>query len=356
MPGADGPAFAVAHGVKDTTGGEHDRRPRTRRFPCTPWESFWRRCLRAATGARRAVGDRFRSGQPGRHPVGGGDVAGSEGEPAEKPELVLRCAGGEKEVYLYFEYGFPSKDGDRSSSSRATPRSRRSTGARPARTARSFFVTGFWTKGTDGFVKSLLESKSRTVAITVKPKKKDPLPEVRFELAGLDAALGEWLRECPLERSNGWPCHPGRYTRFLEVRRGVPRGRDPRSGALPLDGRRGGPRGRRPGAVPGAGSRGIAGRPGAAPLIGDGIGTVRAVEGWNTVSAPCARRLRLRCGGVRSALLARRARAGDDRALALRVGEPRFQRTTADRHARACRRHEARLAAARTIADSLLGS
>ena len=123
---------------------------------------------------------------------------GPEGEPAEKPELVLRCAGGEKEVYLYFAYGFPSKDGDLFVQFEGeTAKPKKYWGA-PSHDGRSFFVTGFWTKGTDGFVKSLLESKSRTVAITVKPKKKDPLPEVRFELAGLDAALGQWLRECPL--------------------------------------------------------------------------------------------------------------------------------------------------------------
>ena len=123
---------------------------------------------------------------------------GRAGEPAEKPELVLRCAGGEKEVYLYFAPGFPARDGDlfvRFDGDAAKPK--KYWGA-PSHDGRSFFVTGFWTRGTDGFVKSLLESKSRTVAITVKPKKKDPLPEVRFDLAGLDTALGEWLRECPL--------------------------------------------------------------------------------------------------------------------------------------------------------------
>jgi MoaA/NifB/PqqE/SkfB family radical SAM enzyme len=88
--------------------------------------------------------------------------------------------------------------------------------------------------------------------------------------------------------------------------------------------------------------------------IDDRIGAVALVEGWNTVSA----QLPEGCASVRLAtdrLLAQEARAGDDRALALRVREPRFH-DDADRHARACRRHEARLAAARTIADSLLGA
>jgi hypothetical protein len=122
------------------------------------------------------------------------------GAPAEKPELVLRCAGGEKEAYLYFAHGFPSKQGDlfvRFEGDTAKPT--KYWGA-PSHDGRSFFVTGFWTKGTDRFVKSLLEAKSRTVAITVKPKKKDPLPEARFHLAGLETALGEWLRECPLQK------------------------------------------------------------------------------------------------------------------------------------------------------------
>jgi hypothetical protein len=124
---------------------------------------------------------------------------GPPGEPAEKPELVLRCAGGEKEVYLYYAHGFPSRDGDLFVQFEgATAKPRKYWGA-PSHDGRSFFVTGFWTRGTDGFVKSLLESKSRTVAITVKPKKKDPLPEARFDLAGLGAALGDWLKECPLE-------------------------------------------------------------------------------------------------------------------------------------------------------------
>jgi hypothetical protein len=123
---------------------------------------------------------------------------GPAGEPAERPELVLRCTGGEKEVYLYFAHGFPSKDGDLFVHFEGKGGKPKKYWGAPSRDGRSFFVTGFWAKGTDGFVKSLLESKSRTVAITVKPKKKEPLPEVRFDLAGLDRALGEWLRECPL--------------------------------------------------------------------------------------------------------------------------------------------------------------
>jgi hypothetical protein len=125
---------------------------------------------------------------------------GPPGEPAEKPELVLRCAGGEKEAYLYFAHGFPAKDGDlfvRFEGETAKPK--KYWGA-PSHDGRSIFVTGFWAKGTDGFVKSLLESKGRTVAITLKPKKKEPLPEARFDLAGLDTALGQWLRVCPLDR------------------------------------------------------------------------------------------------------------------------------------------------------------
>jgi hypothetical protein len=125
---------------------------------------------------------------------------GPAGEPTEKPELVLRCAGGEKEVYLHFAHGFPSKDGDLFVQFEGdTAKPKKYWGA-PSHDGRSFFVTGFWTKGTDGFVKSLLETKSRTVAITVKPKKKEPLPEARFDLAGLDTALVEWLRECPLRK------------------------------------------------------------------------------------------------------------------------------------------------------------
>jgi hypothetical protein len=125
---------------------------------------------------------------------------GPAGQLAEKPELVLRCAGGEKEVYLYFAHGFPSKEGDLFVQFEGDADKPKKYWGAPSHDGRSFFVTGFWAKGTDGFVKSLLETKSRTVAITVKPKKKDPLPEVRFDLAGLDAALGEWLRECPLKK------------------------------------------------------------------------------------------------------------------------------------------------------------
>ena len=87
---------------------------------------------------------------------------------------------------------------------------------------------------------------------------------------------------------------------------------------------------------------------------GGGGSTVPLVEGWNTISAP----LPAGCDSVRLAtdrLLSAEARAGDERALALRLHDPRLH-DDADRHALACRRHDARLAAARTIADSLLGA
>ena len=85
-----------------------------------------------------------------------------------------------------------------------------------------------------------------------------------------------------------------------------------------------------------------------------GDDAVALVEGWNTVSAPLPDgRASVRLATDR--LLPKEMRPGDDRPLALRVREPRGH-DDADRHARTCRRHEARLAAARTIADSLLGA
>ena len=83
-------------------------------------------------------------------------------------------------------------------------------------------------------------------------------------------------------------------------------------------------------------------------------GAVALVDGWNTISTA----LPEGCASVRLAtdrLLAEDARGGDARALALRVREPRLH-DDAPRHARACRRHEARLAAARTMADTVLGA
>jgi pyruvate-formate lyase-activating enzyme len=87
---------------------------------------------------------------------------------------------------------------------------------------------------------------------------------------------------------------------------------------------------------------------------GDGAREAMLVEGWNTVSVP----LPAACGTVRLATdraLSPEARAGDERVLALRVRKADVHGDAA-RHSRAARRHDARLAAARTIHESLLGA
>ena len=87
---------------------------------------------------------------------------------------------------------------------------------------------------------------------------------------------------------------------------------------------------------------------------GAGSCTVPLVEGWNTVSVPLA------AGRATAQLatdrqLAAEARAGDQRTLALRVRDVRLH-DDADRHQGALRRHQARVAAARAIRESLLGA
>jgi hypothetical protein len=114
-----------------------------------------------------------------------------------RPELVLRCAGGEKEAYLFYALGYPSREGDIFAQFENEPKPKKYWGA-PSQNGQSLFLTGFWGKGTDGFIKALLQH--QTLTLTVKPKKKDALPPLIFELHGLAQALEPWLAACPLKK------------------------------------------------------------------------------------------------------------------------------------------------------------
>jgi len=120
-----------------------------------------------------------------------------DGKSKSSPELILRCASGEKEVYLYSAHGFGAQEGDLFIRFENEPKPKKYWGAR-SQNGLSLFFTGFWGKGTDGVIKALLQHK--TMTLSVKPKKKEPLPELTFDLRGLDTALSDWLKACPLKK------------------------------------------------------------------------------------------------------------------------------------------------------------
>jgi hypothetical protein len=131
--------------------------------------------------------------------------------PGGAPRLVLRCTvevqRGElkwvkhtariKEAYLFYGAGFPTEQGDLLASFEGEPKPRSYWGA-PSQDGRSLFVSGTFTRGgPDAFIRAMLQHPKMTLA--VKLKKKDPLPDLSFDLARLDDALAAWLEKCPIK-------------------------------------------------------------------------------------------------------------------------------------------------------------
>ncbi|HET7747131.1 MAG TPA: hypothetical protein VFM29_07505, partial [Vicinamibacteria bacterium] len=121
----------------------------------------------------------------------------ADGGKVSRPELILRCAAGVREAYLFYEHGFPATEGDLFARFDGEGKPKKFWGA-PSQNGQSLFFTGFWTKGTDGFIRELL--KHRTMHLSVKPKKKEALPELQFDLQGLEPAMSAWLQACPIKK------------------------------------------------------------------------------------------------------------------------------------------------------------
>jgi hypothetical protein len=115
-----------------------------------------------------------------------------------RPRLMLRCDGGEKEAYLYFSHGLPAAEGDLLVSFGDEPKPKKYWG-QASQNGKSYFFTGGFSKGTDGFIRSLLEHPQ--MKLTVKPKKKEALPELTFDLRELRTALTDWRAACPIKEN-----------------------------------------------------------------------------------------------------------------------------------------------------------
>ena len=121
------------------------------------------------------------------------------------PELILRCkvwkeqgklfgTNREKDAYLFYGPGFSAAEGDvLVSFDGAAPK--KYWGA-PSTDRKSFFLMAMF-KGTDSFVRALLEHERMSFVVT--PKKQQPLPEISFALSGLSEALGPFLEQCPIK-------------------------------------------------------------------------------------------------------------------------------------------------------------
>jgi hypothetical protein len=120
------------------------------------------------------------------------------------PLLVLRCkvwkesgkwgTNREKDAYLFYGPGFKSEEGDVMVSFDGAP-AKKFYGA-PSTDRKSFFLMAMF-KGTDSFVRALLQH--QTMDLVVTPKKQEPLPAISFELAGLKEALGPFLEQCKIK-------------------------------------------------------------------------------------------------------------------------------------------------------------
>jgi hypothetical protein len=113
-----------------------------------------------------------------------------------RPRLMLRCAGGEKEAYLYYSHGMPAQEGDLFVSFGDEPKPRKYWG-QASTNGKSYFFTGGFSKGTDGFIRSLMDH--QRLSLTVKPKKKEPMPALTFDLRELGKALADWREACPIK-------------------------------------------------------------------------------------------------------------------------------------------------------------
>ena len=113
-----------------------------------------------------------------------------------KPELILRCATGDKDAYLFYSWGLPRADTDLFVRFDGEAQPKKYYGG-ASQDGKSVFFSGFWSRGTDGFVRSLLEHKTLTLAL--KPKKLPSPPDATFDLEGLESALKEWTQACTLK-------------------------------------------------------------------------------------------------------------------------------------------------------------
>ena len=118
--------------------------------------------------------------------------------PGTHPRIVLRCANGVKEGYLFYEEGFPVA-GDVFITYDDLPGKPQKYNGKPSTDWKSLFLIGpgLFDSGPDAFIRTMREHSKMT--LVTKLKKRNPLPEETFDLRLLDDALTEWLAACPIK-------------------------------------------------------------------------------------------------------------------------------------------------------------